>query len=458
MLSRLFGVFNGRTQARLRAIPGPTPLFPFGTALAFLGRRPWEVCADYARRYGGTTLVWMFNKPALILNDPDLIGQVLDTHASDFYKDPPVRALAPVITPGSLFISNFGRGWEEGRRDNPFSTVPQADWLTHQVEPLRDVVSAILRAWCTQVADQPIDLYWGMQRLMFDAFAQAFWGRTFPADRFYRFRTLARTGNRRMALPKHILPPLDPAFYGARRAWYGEFEKLVSDARKNPDPKAPDLLNCVLTRGTPLSDAALSEALATNFFGGVFSCSSTVNTTLYLLAQHPAERARVVRAVREDLPANFTRTELEACRPLEFAIREAMRYYPAVPIYFRSSARDREVTLGPHTLPRNTPIFISNWYLHKYSPHWRDPEQFDPARWDNGGAEANPYGSGYFFPFGRGPRACIGAGFGQFIHRLVLAVLYRESEPDVDTQRPYRQSFFFGVMMPKGMRARFRVL
>ena len=144
------------------------------------------------------------------------------------------------------------------------------------------------------------------------------------------------------------------------------------------NPAAPDMLNTVLTQGTPLSDSALAEAIATNFFGGVFSCSSTVNTALYLLAQHHEEE-KIRSAVQNDLPAGFDRGMLDACRPLEFAIREAMRYYPAVPIYFRHSAPDREVQLGPHTLPRNTPVFISNWYLHKFSSHWQEPERFNPS-------------------------------------------------------------------------------
>lgn len=455
MLTWLFKALNGRKLAHLGTIPGPTPQFPFGTAPAFLGPWPWEVCAEYGQRFGGITLIWMFNKPAIVLNDPELIGEVLDTRARDFYKDAPVRALKPVITPDSLFITNCGRGWESAHRDNPFSTVPYDDWLNRQVEPLRLVVSETVKAWTDRPVSTPIDLYWDMQRLMFDAFSRAFWGRTFPRDRFNWFQTLARTGTRRMALPKPILPPLSPSFYPARGSWYESFEKVVAETRRNPDPTAPDLLNCALARGTSLSDAALAEALATNFFGGVFSCSSTVNTALYLLTEHPAEATKVARAVRDELPPDFDRAALDACRPLEFAIREAMRYYPAVPIYFRNSAPDRDVALGAYRLPPNTLVFISNWFLHKFAPHWREPERFDPGRWDNGGAEANPYGSGYFFPFGRGPRACIGAAFGQFVHRLALAVIYRESEPVADVARPYKPSFFFGVMMPKGLTARF---
>jgi cytochrome P450 len=457
MLARLFTVLQGRGNEGLAGMPGPQPQFPLGNAGDFLRPRPWEVCAHYGQRYGGITLVWLLGRPAVILNDPELIGQVLDSRAADFRKSAPVLALRPVITPGSLFITNFGCGWQEARRDNPFSTVAYEDWLTRQVQPLRAVVTEVVKSWVLRSRGGPLDLYWDMQRLLFDVFSEAFWGRTFPSDRFAWFRTLASTGSRRMLLTKPILPPLSPFFYRARLKWYESFRQLVVEASRNPDPEAADLLNVALATGTPLSHEALAEALATNFFGGVFSCSSTVNSTLYLLAKQPKDAAKVMRAVRDDLPEGFDRRALDACRPLESAIREAMRYYPAVPIYFRSSPPDREVRLGPYSLPPNTQVFISNWYLHKFSPHWQEPDRFDPDRWDDAVVEANPYGSGHFFPFGRGPRACIGAAFGQLVHRLVLATLYRECEPELDPNQSYRQSFFFGVMMPKGLNARFGV-
>jgi cytochrome P450 len=456
MSRTIFRWINRKTIDRLAGFPGPAPGFPTGNLMHFFGNRPWEVCAEIGREFGGASLVWFFNRPALVLNDPELIGQVLDTRSRDFYKKLPVRALKPVITSGSLFITNTGSGWDEARRDNPLSTIPYEEWLNRQIAPLRAILSSGVKSWIAKSTNTLIDLYWDMQRLMFDAFSQAFWGRTFPPDRFDWFQTLARTGNRRMNLPKPVLPPLSPWFYPAQRQWYRSFEILVAEARAKPNPTAPDLLNVALSHGTPLSDRDLAEAIATNFFGGVFSCSSTVNTALHLLAQHPAKGKKVASAVRTELTTDFERPALDACRPLEFAIREAMRFYPAVPIYFRNSSPDREVMLGKHSLPKDTMVMISNWYLHKMSPHWANPERFDPGRWSGGVAEANPYGSGYFFPFGRGPRACIGAAFGQMIHRLALATIYRESEPELDPEWKYNQSFFFGVMMPKGLTGRFR--
>ena len=112
MASSLFPFLFSRKVDEFAGIPGPKPKFPLGTALDFVrGGQPWEVCARYADQYGPVTLIWLMGQPALVLNDPDLIGQVLDTDSQNFYKDQPCKALEPVITAGSLFISNHGHGW-----------------------------------------------------------------------------------------------------------------------------------------------------------------------------------------------------------------------------------------------------------------------------------------------------------------------------------------------------------
>lgn len=254
------------------------------------------------------------------------------------------------------------------------------------------------------------------------------------------------------------IPPVRPSFYAARSKWYLMFERLVKEARKRPSADAPDMLNQTLTHAGPeLSDAVLAEALATNFFGGVFSGSSTINTALYLLAQHPAESDKLVATLKKDLGREGC-CDLETllgCQQLDFVLREAMRFYPAVPLYMRNSARDREVKLGDHTLPPNTLLFISNYYLHKFSHHWPEAEKFQPSRWAKGVAEENPFASGYFFPYGRGPRACIGQEYGIFYTKLALAMLLLNSNAEIGPSQEFRQHFFFGVMMPKGLKAKF---
>jgi len=101
-------------------------------------------------------------------------------------------------------------------------------------------------------------------------------------------------------------------------------------------------------------------------------------------------------------------------------------------------------------------LFISNYYLHKFSHHWIRADKFEPSRWGSGVAEENPFGSDCFFPYDRGPRACIGQHFGIFYTRLALATLLLNSKIDLNLSQKFKQHFFFfGVMMPKGFRARF---
>ena len=455
----LFRLLFTRKMRSFEGIPGPEPRFPLGNAGDFIRTStPWELCAEYGQEYGGLTLIWLLHKPALVLNDPKLIGQVLDSDWTDYYKDNPVNALRPVITSGSLFITNRGRGWEQARQDHPLNRVDTDDWLAKQFRPTGDIVANRIVEWAA--TGRPVDLYDEMQRLCFDGFSQPFFGRTFDRGRYDDFQTLARTGDRRIrwsARLPFLPPPLSLWFYPARRRWYGSFTSLVREARANPKSHGNDLLSLEVRSQSPLSDEALAEALASVYFGGGFSAASTINTALYLLARHPEEHQQLVTALRDELgsaPADYQK--LMSCRPLDFVVREAMRFYPAVPLYFRNSSRERPVQLGEHTIPPDTLLFISNWFLHKHSPHWDDAHEFRPSRWDQGVAESHPIGSDFFFPFGRGPRMCIGAPFAQMFIRLALATILLDSEVELDPNQDYVQNFFFGVMMPKGLQATFQ--
>ena len=198
--------------------------------------------------------------------------------------------------------------------------------------------------------------------------------------------------------------------------------------------------------------------MANIFYGGVFSVTSVLATSLYLLARDPAAEGRLREEVR-GLTAqggDFDRAALEGCAYLDAVLREAMRFYPPVPLYFRNVVPDRAIEFAGRTVPADTLLFVTNWFLHRESPHWRAPERFDPGRWLDGGSGRDPLGSDYFFPFGRGPRTCLGMPFALFFLKLALATIVAESHVEIDRSIDYIQDFFFGVMMPKGLECRFR--
>src|SRR5947209_10285851 len=118
VLAGLFRLLHGSKMKALEGIPGPTPTFPFGTEPNFLSpKMPWDICADYADKYGGLTLIWLGGTPALVLNDPKLIGEVLDNNFQGYWKDAPAKALIPVITNECMFTTN-GDTWAFMRQNN----------------------------------------------------------------------------------------------------------------------------------------------------------------------------------------------------------------------------------------------------------------------------------------------------------------------------------------------------
>ena len=103
------------------------------------------------------------------------------------------------------------------------------------------------------------------------------------------------------------------------------------------------------------------------------------------------------------------------------------------------------------TPPAGMSIMISNQHLHHDPAHWTHPDTFDPTRWLDGGLARDPLGSGHYFPFGRGPRACVGALFALVFLQTALATIAARARVCLSSTEPYEQGFFFGGVLPKSV-------
>jgi cytochrome P450 len=132
--------------------------------------------------------------------------------------------------------------------------------------------------------------------------------------------------------------------------------------------------------------------------------------------------------------------DLDALSYVEAVANESMRLYPPVWALFREPRVDAR--LGDYRVPTGTPMVLPQWAIHRDGRHFEDPLSFRPGRW----LDRTPAETPAFFPFGAGPRACIGRTFALVEAELVLATLAREfditvhdTDPDLDigiTMRP----------------------
>jgi cytochrome P450 len=170
---------------------------------------------------------------------------------------------------------------------------------------------------------------------------------------------------------------------------------------------------------TAETSSSLRDQVITIFLAGYETVANAMTWTWYLLSQNPeaevcmhAEIDSVLQgrtATVEDVP------RLKYC---EMVLAESMRLYPPAWAMGRKALNDFE--LGPYLLPRGTTMLMSQWIAHRNPSHFPDPLRFDPERFR---PDAPPRPKFSYFPFGAGPRQCIGESFAWMEGVLILATI-----------------------------------
>ncbi|HZI11766.1 MAG TPA: cytochrome P450 [Myxococcus sp.] len=447
LLSRgLFNLFFSARRKAFAGLPGPAPGV-LGNLGDFLGAPPWDVCARYGRTYGGATLIWMGPSPALVLNDPALIEEVLETRRLEFEKGNIGEQIRHSTTDDTPFIAKQAEDWSRKHAMDPLAQPWTADWQAAQVGPLRDAVAGSVVAL---LQEPSLDLAPALRRLTFDAFCVATVGEKLPTPVYDDFMLLASAADARIQarLPlKFVSPP--KGFAAAKERFYGLFAEKIRAARGAPGPHRVDLMSWTLREMPQLDDTVHAHLLGGFFFGGVFSSSTTLIGAFHQLQKYPEAEARLAAEAASLADAPLTYERLRGAPWAEAVAYEALRILPAVRIFLRTPSS--ETRLAGVTWPAGTTLMISNQHLHRDPSHWASPEIFDPARWLNGGAARDPLGSGHFFPFGRGPRACVAGAFAMVFLQAALTTIASRARVHVDSTEPFEEGFFFGVVLPKGV-------
>ena len=228
-----------------------------------------------------------------------------------------------------------------------------------------------------------------------------------------------------------ILPPAlrhipVPAMIRVKRA-VRELDEIVDRIirqRRAGGEDTGDLLSMLMAArdedGSGMTDRPLRDEILTFLLAGHETTAVSLSWTWYLLSQHPEVEQKLREELTQVLGGRAPRLEdLPRLPYTDKVVKESMRLYP--PAWSLARTVTKEVELGGYRLPVGANVVMSQWILHRDPRFFEQPEQFNPDRWTAEAAQRLPRFA--YFPFGGGPRLCIGASFAMMEANLLLAAI-----------------------------------
>jgi cytochrome P450 len=206
---------------------------------------------------------------------------------------------------------------------------------------------------------------------------------------------------------------------------------LIRQRQAHPTPADPaarrDLLDTLLEAryedGAPMSTQQLRDEVMTLLLAGHETTAVSLSWIWFLLSNHPD----VEQKLWSELDAVLTHRsptlqDLAALPYTERVVKEAMRLYP--PVWALTRTAIKECQIGAYRVPAKSTVIMSQWVMHRDPRYYDEPERFLPDRWLDERYKTAPRFS--YFPFGGGPRVCIGNSLAQTEAALVLATIAQQ--------------------------------
>ena len=420
-------------QVLARPAPGPKGLPFLGSALDLkhdlLGtlHRAMLEHGDVVRFSAGPSGKHQVNAYGLF--HPDGAQHLLAGNADNFEKNDPVyQEIRSVLGDGLLTAE--GDEWKRQKRlvQPIFTHKRVASYLPMIVEE----TGVALRRWGEAVdAGDGVDLNNDMAHLTLSVVGRALFGAdvgsAVPAIRRavpYLSERAVQRGLSPVVIPADWPTPSNRRALRYQHDLYAVVDQLVAGRRANP-AEGEDLLGLLLRARDPesgigLSDDEVRDQVLIFLLAGHETTATSLTFTFHLLGHHPAIQARVqdeVDRVLGDRPPSLG--DIKGLAYTLMAIKEAMRLYPAA--YGMGRIAKRDDVVGGYEIPAGSPVFASAWVTHRHPDFWMYPERFNPERFTPAKEKARHRYA--YFPFGGGPRACIGQYFSMLEAVIVVAMM-----------------------------------
>ena len=385
-------------------------------------------------------IVWMrfLYVPALFLYHPDDVEYVLVTNPKNFIKSMSLRSNFFQRLVGNGLLTSQGEEWKRARRLS--QPAFHRERVASYGQVMVDYTERLTAGW---KEGERRDTHRDMMRLTLEIVVQCLFSADVSTDvdevgatlkelvkPFAAQATLGWILNNRLPTPAHL------RFHRLARKIDNVVYRIISERRATGEDKG-DLLSMLLAArdedGSQMSDRQLRDEVMTLFLAGHETTALTLAWTWYLLGTHPEAEKKFHAELDEVLGGRpATLADLSRLKYTEQIAKECMRLYPPAYGLGREAINDCEI--GGYRVPRGTQVFMFQWATQRDPRFYDEPEAFHPERWTEDFIEQLPKYA--YFPFGGGPRVCIGASFAMMEIILCLAAIGQKFRLEIDRDHP----------------------
>ncbi|WP_132058358.1 cytochrome P450 [Halorussus amylolyticus] len=422
--------------------PGPSGLPVVGSTIAV--GRDGVGFSDSIASHGDLVSYSAFGRDIVAVFDPQVVETVLVSNNDAFEKGEFEMAFGDLIAPEGVAFTE-GERWRRQR------TALQSAFTPERIESYADEMVTGTAAMADNWADgEVVELSDAFATLTLRILTRALFDLDFDAERGVVVREATRalgTVMDRFGLLSFLpnwVPTRTERRYERAMADLGDLvDALIAERRDDVAPNATDaapddepragadrddLLSLLVAATdadeTGMDPEAVRDQLVTFLFAGHETTSTALTYTCWLLVGHPDVRERLNAELDAVLGSRDpTFRDVSSLDYTEQVIREALRLYPPVYSLYRQPRED--TVLDGYRIPADTTLQLATYNVQRDQRWWDDPEAFRPERWDaevRGSNESDRPEYAYF-PFGGGPRHCIGMRFAMMELQLVLATL-----------------------------------
>ena len=410
----------------------PTTVFPPGPKGQLLGgnfrafRRDALAYLQKAIREHGDVVFFKFGpQKVFFLNNPEHIKDVLVTHHQSFMKGRALQRSKRLL--GEGLLTSEGDFHRRQRR------LAQPAFHRARMASYGEVMTEYAAVTSARWRDgETLDISQEMMRLtlaivaktLFDANVES------EADEIGAALTAVMELFDMLLMPfsellEKLPLPHVRRFKRAKERLDSTIYRIIAERRQSGEDRG-DLLSMLLSArdeegdGGQMSDLQVRDEVMTIFLAGHETTANALTWTWYLLSQNPQVEAKLyeeIDAVLQGRPP--TVEDMPRLRYTEMVVAESMRLYPPAWAIGRLALVDHEI--GGYTIPAKTLVLMSPYATQRDARFFPAPETFDPERWTAEAKESRPAFS--YFPFGGGPRRCIGEGFAWMEGILLVSTL-----------------------------------